>query len=201
MNPEEHKLFLKLLHFDEKYFRDFRLEKNIRGISSMKIFDKDKKKWVNYQENSPLYDLPGLEEWTIKIRIRLKELAAGQCISKKKLLEFERDSINDKSILLHELIHAREDMLPSLYQQYFTILFYEKFKRLYGLNFVNKVIKNETHFFLARESNYHTILFALKSFEIDRKNRWPLGKTAGYENIKQYNDFEKKIQRLKKKKR
>lgn len=101
-------------------------------------------------------------------------------------IEISKDYENDKSVILHELIHYYENMLeeelPSLIRELLVLELYNKLipqipdlrKRI----FKHCELYSYTETF--KGSGQHGVLFFLKSLDLDVRCGFPLGTVCGY---------------------
>jgi len=111
-----------------------------------------------------------LDAWIFKLEEM--EDCCGQCVGARKTIIIDPAQISvgeDLNLtLLHELIHAFEFMMPDTHKQYVTLRLFQKLEPLIpGL-----LDKIETD--LHTQSSEHTLLFWLKSLDLDlRLNKSP----------------------------
>ena len=102
----------------------------------------------------------------------------GYCKPEKKVIEIVESRVTDDIVLLHELIHAYEDLLDDIvggaYSKYVVIRLFDKLSKQIP-NLVTKVTLD-----VHRDNIVHTPLFLLKSFDLDLRCGLPLGTIYGY---------------------
>lgn len=93
--------------------------------------------------------------------------------------------VQDKCVLLHEMIHAYEhiflETIPAL-REILTLHLYKKLSAAYtDLDvYLNHFLNRETFKEIARSGGIHGTLFALKALDIDLRMGWNPGTTFGY---------------------
>ena len=101
------------------------------------------------------------------------------------------EALHDDSVILHELIHAHEYVLNELELYYHDAVLWALYEDLkHKIPNLDELITSHTH--LMREYNIfmqggsHDILFLLKSFDLDLRMGYPLGKVFGYGRKEEY---------------
>jgi len=166
---EEHKLKDLMLHFQNKYFSDMTYNKIDKRLTKCMVDGKE------------MYSTPDificLGEWKIVIKNLRK--SGGLCNKKKNLIlikksKSEKDKINT---LLHEMIHAYEFILeeyPINLREMLILKLYSKLKN--QIKNLNSFIYLDNHF----ELQVHSILFLLKSLDLDLRLKYSLGTIYAY---------------------
>ncbi|MBC8394451.1 MAG: SprT-like domain-containing protein [Deltaproteobacteria bacterium] len=122
-----------------------------------------------------------IDQWKLEIIDDPEDSSMGRCDKKDYKIMINNhhiENVNDfKNTLLHEMIHAYEYMLPETYKQYLVLFIYQRiqWKRL-GNRALKKLIKMDQH----ADMLVHTLLFLLKSIQLDLARRLPLGTIYGY---------------------
>lgn len=160
MNKSEYNLFSKALKFQKKYFQD------IEDIVLMNV-SADVRKLMP-ETAVDFY------EWQFNI-VDKNDNFTGECTSFWKVINIVPSHINDR-ILLHEMIHAYESMLSDykIEHEYLIVKLYQKL--LPKIPSLIKIIESDINI-INRE---HTVLFLLKSLDIDLMLKLPLGSIYGY---------------------
>jgi hypothetical protein len=132
--------------------------------------------------------------------IRYKELPAntkGQCNSREKGIYINSSIRSDrkevKRVLLHEMIHAFEAIIPITYQQLLVVFYYNKLAGRLGKRKQDDLFSFDHHYINIK----HAVIFLLKSLSLDLVRRLPLGTTCDGEGAakrKNYaNEMEKRL--------
>jgi len=119
-----------------------------------------------------------LEGWTIKYKKNLK--ACGECHLKRKFILINPEQANSevKLTVLHEMIHAFNYMLFDKYKEFFLIYFYNKLIKKIGKKKLHRIINLYLDWDLRVKD--HSLLFLLKSLELDLRLKKPLGTVMAY---------------------
>lgn len=165
---EEKELADKAYHYEEEYFQDMLLnEYKEPSVCSTEMEDGT---WEEVKAN--IFDYSHiLDTWLFKLEEM--EDCCGQCVGTRKTITIDPAQISvgeDLNLtLLHELIHAFEFTMPDTHKQYVTLRLFQKLEPLIpGL-----LDKIETD--LHAQSSEHTLLFLLKSLDLDLRLNKPLG--------------------------
>ena len=181
MTPKEREIWQLALKLDEEYFRDMRFEtKKLKNLLTYYMEDENKKM------RKAIDDLPGWEnlnlfDWVIKIRKRRKYL--GACDKKRKTIYIYHKLKGEelKTTLLHELIHYYEGVLLESYRQVLLLYFYEKILKKIGRKKFWLFIRFDKFFLeLSNKPQFHTVLFLLKSLDLDLRLKLPFGTINSY---------------------
>lgn len=97
-------------------------------------------------------------------------------------------------VILHELIHIHEHFLNEVDAYYRDTLYWALYKRLRGrIPDLDKIIEKHAHLYThTRIRSYggiHSMLFLLKSFDLDIAFEYPLGAVYGYGISLEFGDF------------
>ena len=95
--------------------------------------------------------------------------------------------------ILHEMIHLHEDVLLELSPYYRDVVFYELYKTVKErIPLLDEIIEQHGHLSVMTRvfGGLHSMLFLLKSFEIDMYHSWKLGTTFGYGQADVYGEYE-----------
>ena len=92
---------------------------------------------------------------------------------------------NDDSVLLHEMIHLYEDVLDDFPMYYRDIVLWQLYKSMAAkIDDLDRRIAAFTRLDHQQEidavGGCHDILFLLKSYDLDLRKKYPLGKVLGY---------------------
>ncbi|NQT81059.1 MAG: hypothetical protein HQ555_11800 [Candidatus Aminicenantes bacterium] len=202
MNETEKDIWNKMLKYDDAYFSDMRIEKKelIRRFGRLQ-FEEENGTWRTVYDDFPLWNqIPRLENWIIKIVNEKKMKAGGICVGERKTIKIaEGLNRNElKQILLHEMIHAYEDLHIKgkgyeVYRQFFLLYFFGKLKNKIGLEALNEIIENGLQFILLED--LHTPLFLLKSLDLDLRLKKPWGTIHSYRRADYFEQIQYKAKK------
>jgi hypothetical protein len=186
MSPAEFKIRLRMQGYDDKYFSDMRFgSRQLRRFLTYWAQDDDGK-YIPC-----VHDLPGLDDiylasWAIKLVKRPKGYLA-KCDKRNKTIKLQANlsNIEQKYTILHELIHFYEFSLWDRYRQILCIYFFKKLCRKIGEKSLLELIHIDE--FLFQIGYGHTVLFVLKSLELDLKLHLSPGTIYGYERERNFN--------------
>jgi len=197
MNDEEFVFRDTMIGYDNKYFSDFNFKerKLIRDFVSYRAYYEEKRRWVNVTDD--LYLDYEIKEWIVKIRDNLDD-GDGICYPKDKRIELRRqNSKRDmKLVLLHEMIHAKESKFNEYIRQYLSIYLMDKLKSKNNSD-LNKFLIKECHV-TTYVPPAHSILFLLKSLDLDLRLKKSFGTIFGYS--KTFEEEKAKLEYYKKEK-
>lgn len=165
---EEKELADQAYHYEEEYFQDMLLnEYKEPFVCSTEMEDGT---WEEVKANIFDYSCM-LDTWIFK----LEEIedCCSQCVGARKTITIDPVQISvgeDLNLtLLHELIHAFEFIMPNTHKHYVTLRLFQKLEPLIpGL--LDK-IEADLHIQLSE----HTLLFLLKSLDLDLRLNKPPG--------------------------
>jgi len=188
-NPDSYKLTNIALNYEDKYFKDMTMELEAIKNNYM-IYLKKGDKFVKTNLGDPPFIT--IADWKIIEKDTLD--CEGKCDCKKLeiLIKKGLSPKDKKTTILHEMIHAYEEELQ-LSQQgkpreiVFLYIHNIIIKRL-GIKNTNKLLKQaQSSLFWVDD---HSILFTMKSLELDLRLKLPFGsifaygKTDWFPNIK-----------------
>lgn len=128
------------------------------------------------------------------VKVSLLEIGHAQYDRDTKEITISPEFVDNDSTILHEMIHAYEDMLESQISFYRDAVLFSLYSRLSKripdleeiiithANIANQQILN-------KYGGVHDVLFILKSFDLDIKQGYQLGTVFGYglkEELSQY---------------
>ena len=125
--------------------------------------------------------------YEIKVSVSPLEDCAGYYDSKRKILCISSENLAEDKIILHEMIHLHEDLLdsPDVPKYFHDCLFWALYSDLKNkISCLDEIITENAHI-LNEQSLYevggnHDLTFLLKSFDLDIRNKYPLGTVFGY---------------------
>jgi hypothetical protein len=175
------------LEYEKLYFEDFTFQPDsIAGdlllVNTKYILKKDRPKRAEYWG-----DMFQVSIEDHRLRIKAIEGIAGRC--EGKLITIHPDRIDSLEIILHEMIHAYENMLSDDLKELLYVRLYAKLKanrklkrQIPDLNYsvLSPAHHSEHDFFAMSRSAYHDTLFFLKSLDLDLRLGLPVGTVYGY---------------------
>lgn len=174
-NPEERRIKLKAFEFQDKYFQDMTLKEYAEELTAV---ESDGEIYIDdFSQDPPA----SIKRWRIRIKIKLD--FDGLCNSKDQVIEIKKEKGHKNLILLHEMIHAYEDMLSEeaeVYKQYIILRLHQKL--LPKIPDLMNLITRDCH----RDQAVHSILFLLKSLDLDLRLKKPLGTVYAYGRKKDF---------------
>lgn len=172
--PDEYELHGSILEYEENYFEDMTFQPGSICYDTVKFII----------DNYDFFSLE-LEYQYITYHIKNLENASGQFDSHERSITISPDCKNNRSVILHEMIHAYEYVLceenPVLCEL-MLIKLYDKLKPL--ISNLDELIMNHAELYgqhcIASSSGQHGILFYLKSLDLDLRCGYEFGKVCGY---------------------
>ena len=115
----------------------------------------------------------------------LEDEVLGYFNSSDQSLVISTEALNNKAVVLHEMIHLHEYVINELPMHYHDMLFWSLYtdlkKRIPELD---EIISGHAHIIVEHSiytsGGLHDILFLLKSFDLDIRMNYPLGTVFGY---------------------
>lgn len=173
----ERKLQRAALEYEEEYFEDMTLQsprmKQRLGAHELQT---DAGEWVEADSDFPQ---PTIRGWLFCYR-RFRNNLAGVCDPRIQTISILPDTepTAEKGTLLHEMLHAYESQIPSIFREWLLIDLWETMKQKLGEKKLQKYIDQSSHELTAESQ--HGILFFLKCLELDVQLEWPHGTTFAY---------------------
>jgi len=148
--------------------------------------DTDSDNWHDDELDLP-NDLQYLDDGYMIFVSDLENDTCGQYNHENKAITIDTKSQNDDSVLLHEMIHVYEHIIDEhliYYRDAIFICLYRDLKN--KIPNIDDIILEHGHIYnqnsIANIGGVHSILFLLKSFDIDLKMNYSIGTTFGYGN-------------------
>lgn len=173
--PEEYKLHFDILDYEESYFEDM-------------TFQKDSLCWEIASFVDAEFDHLYLELTQTSYRFYIvddnKEYS-GQCNSLEHTISITRSHVFDKTVILHEMIHAYEAILEqheSILCEYLLLALYKKLLPTIP-DLDERLVKHSEIYgqrCVSSSGGYHGLLFYLKSLDLDIRCGYDLGTVCGY---------------------
>jgi len=189
MSHDEKRLFDLIHEYEEKYFCDFTFEKGSVVTPYLKCDFMYDNEWVEeYAE--PSHQLSSLTLACYRfmvedVKMRDGSEAAGQANLKDRIITIPHKYIEDKTVVLHEMIHGYEGILNNVKKVYREILIICLYKDLRPKikDLDSRLEKNsQLHFgdITRIQGGEHDLLFCLKSLDLDLRCNYKLGTVCGY---------------------
>lgn len=177
-SPEEFELYMNILGYEDLFFEDMAFQENSLcwNIYSFIV--------ENLEE---LYLDIGCSKWMYRFLIIEDNPAfMGEHNSHERTLSITKSHIHDKKVILHEMIHAYENILDntcySVLRENLLIALYRKLStRIADLD--QRVAAHSELYSQMKVMNSggkHDLLFFLKSLDLDIRCNYPLGTVCGY---------------------
>lgn len=185
MTLAEYVLWKEMVGEYDEYFSDMRFKnKELKKFLEVEM-ERPDGKWDTVTEDLPGYEELDLAYWAIKLKKRMD--CEGKCISKKRTIEIKQtdDEKDLKYTIIHEMIHAYENMLLNRYRQLLCFFLRKKMFR-HGLTerrFLRLLKVDDCWARTDSGTAAHSILFLLKAMELDRRLKLPPGTIHGYGRI------------------
>ena len=184
MTPDDEELYTKIMEYEE-LFDDMCFMPNsiIHDFTTYSIEDDE----GGFEEvtNEYYFELSN-QKWRVYVDTISEEGTLGFSNDFERKIVIDHKHKDDKSVILHEMIHAHEAILNRLLSSYYCeillICLYKKLKDkipdLYDriVNFANVEIGS----YISLKGGEHGILFLLKSFDLDLRCGYKLGTVCGY---------------------
>lgn len=201
MNFETNYCFGRRFSKNEEYVRDF-MEEHSFLFDDM-LFKAGSKTYqmieLEYEDGTKDDDflLPdsfiGFGYEYVDVKVEPLEDCGGYYDKERQELAIDEDNMKD-SVILHEMIHLHEDLLLDESPYFRDVLFFELYKSLsMKIPKLNELIEGHGHLSTMvrfNGSGLHSLVFLLKSFEIDIYNSWKLGTTFSYGYAESLKDYE-----------
>lgn len=174
-SPKEIELHTLILSYQYEYFEDMICEENSLcwDIASFVVNEID-------------YLYLDLDSNRYRFFIADDNLSClGRCNGNEKAIEITQQHTNDKSVILHEMIHAYEFILESklpVIRDILLLRLYLKLKPI--INDLDKRISEHAELYgqsrVTASGGKHDLVFFLKSLDLDIRCDYPLGTVCGY---------------------
>lgn len=180
---EENELVSSMYDYEEQYFADMRLLSSSIVRKYVQFRSKRDGTWIDDEDDRCL-GLFDEDDFFVRI-VELPSGIAGRFNNQKNELSIIPSEARNKSIVLHEMIHAHEFKLSRMTPFYRDIvllcLYNDLAKKIPDLD--NRIL-DHTHVIRGDEitiqGGSHDILFYLKSLDLDIRCGFPLGTVCGY---------------------
>lgn len=204
-SKEESMLLKKAIEFGEEYFSDMSLADFSSELTARRecklsfqdlginpdmspeeineIFDSLSDDDYEFVESNDFGQFLCLDSWRFVIIPDTNEYE-GACHFYSYLIEICERNKDDDDTILHEIIHAYEHMLSMTeYREYVLLKLYKKLSK--EVPELDRYISVDNHFLFQE----HSILFLLKSFDLDLRMGKPLGTIYAYGRTDLFSDM------------
>lgn len=189
-SEDEKKLADYVQEYSEEYFSDFRFEADslVSAYVEAESSADNGQTWFSDPILPPYdfiqyFDLIVLE--STQYKVESWEDCAGVFNSRDFSITIAPEFIDEKSTILHELIHLHEcviDQIPKFYHDILLLCLYNDLKN--KIDDLDQRILNHTHVFSGEKitdlGGNHDILFLLKSLDLDLRCGYKLGTVCSY---------------------
>ena len=172
----EYELYQRLLEYEEQYFEDMRLADNSLSLNGI-FFD-----LANYNDCDSL----ALDNNYFRVFIVGNDSGfLGRTNSTEHIIEISVDKAQDKSVILHEMIHAHEDLLQNMEPTMCECLVLSLYLKLSHKvpNIDQRIISHAERYNqddIYKAGGQHSLLFFLKSLDMDIRCKYSFGTVFGY---------------------
>jgi hypothetical protein len=164
---DETNLALTALQYEDKYFKDMTFQQFEKASGEVELDE------IRVQSEIAAAPI-SVDQWIFTIKEDVGEYCLGQSDNKLKEIAIAHKSQNESIILLHDMIHAYEVMLPQHETYVLTVFLFKKLSNKIP-NLMKKIcVDSHTAY------RVHSVLFLLKSFDLDLRLKKPIGTVYGY---------------------
>ncbi len=175
-SPAEAQLRLQAIKYEERYFRDLTLqEARIRKrILRWEEEEDGRMVWYHHDTSITLG-----RRWIFRY-CPPQSGSCGDCNFEKRTIRIFQgfSPEEEKSTLLHEMIHAYESMLSPTWNNWLLLDLNDRMRRVFGPRKVRRWIDLTAH--IMAEQSGHSCFFLLKSIDLDARLDWQVGTTFAY---------------------
>jgi hypothetical protein len=178
---EEKKLFESILKYEGKYFGDFHFRSNSIVAPFLKYREEVDGKMKKVYAEIPV--MTTITDMFYRVRVRnLDKNTYGRCEHKKRIITITPSNLNNKPLILHEMIHAYVDGLNYCFREILLTCLYRDLSRKTPK--LDSYLTKKNHVFeakrIANAGGFHSILFNLKSLDLDFRCGFKPGTVFGY---------------------
>ena len=184
-SPEEDRLFDLIITYHEEYFEDFAFRPGSVVTPFLEYETELDGKSVTMYDEAPIETSEIYSHYRFRVEDLDDDAAEGQIDFTNRFITIPSRNLDNKGVILHEMIHAYEGILNESYWSYKEILLiclYEKLSKKVP-NLDNRLVKNSQLYIgwkTALSGGRHGLLFYLKSLDLDLRCGYPLGTVCGY---------------------
>lgn len=194
-SKEEKQLSHKMGEFDE-LFKDMVFAPGSKTYNLLKCqtLNSENEEW--YDTEIDIHEeLMYFSSSSFRCVVKSLDDCGGYCDSAEKEICIPPESIEDDTVVLHEMIHMYESVLnfgvPMYYRDSLFWVLYNELKL--KIPELDEIITNHAHILTEQDlysrGGLHDVLFLLKSFDLDMRMDYSLGTVFSYgrkENFKNY---------------
>jgi len=181
----DRQLYITVLQYEEDYFPDmtFKPDSIISDFIRLEM-PCDNGVYVTDYEDGP-EELFSISDGYYRCFINNLDDSIGRVNKKERTLTISPEYANDKSTILHEMIHAYISLVDYYAQFYHDILLLCLYNNLKGkISDLDNRILGHAHVWkcteITKRGGSHDILFFLKSLDLDLRCGYKLGTVCGY---------------------
>lgn len=150
--------------------------------------------WVEDQAPRP-DELEYFSFTFFKYKVESLADCSGFFNSKELLLCIDRNSLEDDTVILHEMIHLHEFVINDLPMYFHDMLYWALYQDLRKkIPRLDEIIDGHAHILtgtsIYSKGGLHDILFLLKSFDLDIRMGYSLGTVFGYGKEKEFEAYD-----------
>ncbi len=176
---ETYDLHVRVLELDDIYFQDL-MFKSLELADYTTFYGEDGTEYdfaddrnLSLADNQYTYHIKDLENYE------------GLCDRCNHSITISRECLSDDNVIIHEMIHAHENILNEKLPFMKEIIFLELYKKLLEKDIdIDNRIKSHANLLsgteIAIRGGSHSVFFFLKSLEIDIKRNLKPGTICGY---------------------
>ena len=174
--PAEMELHREAFEFESRYFPDLCLNspRVIKNLLQFEVKDRDGT-WITGHDAVHI----GIDGWIVRYR-QFPENTLGQCNWKTKTIAVQAglEEPDRTATLLHEMIHAYEYQLSQVIREWLLLDLYKRLSKRILPAKLDWYLKTGSHVMVS--VSQHSLLFLLKSLDIDLQRKWEPGTCFGY---------------------
>ena len=174
--PAEMELHREAFEFESKYFSDLCLTspRVLKNLLQYEVQDHEGG-WITGSDAVQV----GIDGWILRYR-RFPENTLGQCNWKTKTLAIRTELPESErtATLLHEMIHVYEYQLSQVIREWLLLDLYKQLSKRISPAKLDWYLKTGSHVMVS--VSQHSLLFLLKSLDIDLRRKWEPGTCFGY---------------------
>ncbi len=186
-DADTHELHTQILQYESEYFDDMRLKDS--NLKKYTIATDDYGNECSLEDLFNLYFDLEFNKYTYTI-MKLDDCAA-LCDSKDRTITFDPEYASDKATILHEMIHAYENIIDSVKRPFIReIIFLHLYNKLKPeIADLDDKIAGHANVLsgmdIYMQGGNHDILFYLKSLDLDLRCGYKPGTVCGYDRDKE----------------
>ena len=180
-NPKNMELSSEALTYEDRYFKDMTMQSKSIMESFMYSTETEDGKKIrrSFDDGSQIISL---SDWRF-VEKKLRKFD-GHCDYQNLEIAIKQGLPKEerKTAFLHEMIHAYEAELYDIMKEILLLILYRNLVKRLGAKKVHSLLQkaNKDEFW----ERGHSLLFTLKSFDLDVRLKLPFGSVFGYEKEK-----------------